>query len=74
MPLPDPEPTIVEAPASAGIGLRFRYKERTAMPSWPADYWQRNIDTQFYDPDGPAPLPLTERMMRIPGFPYPVTP
>ena len=64
MPLPEFPPALVRAPARAGIGLRFR--ERTPEPCWPIDWWQRNCDEP---PDGPDPLPLTERQMRIPPPP-----
>jgi hypothetical protein len=63
-PLPVPQPTRVQAPARAGVGLRFR--PRFPFRSWPADWWQRNYDLPIVDPDGPAPLPLTSRQMRVP--------
>jgi len=72
MPLPDPRPVIVQAPASAGVGLRFTYHFRFAMPDWPEDWWARNYDL-LYEWNAPDPIPLTERMMRVPDFPYPVT-
>jgi hypothetical protein len=68
MPLPDPQPVIVQAPKSAGIGLRFNFA-RLAAPSWPVDWWQRNYDTMLLDPDEPGPLPLTSRQMRLPPPP-----
>lgn len=69
MPLPDPTPPFVQAPASAGVGLRFCFV-RFPQPDWPADWWQRNYDLA-YEMNAPDPLPLTARMKRVPGFPYP---
>ena len=70
MPLPEPPPTQTSAPVWAGIGLRFHYHWRVALPSWPADWWQRNYDS-LWEWDEPPPLPMTPRQMRIPNFPYP---
>jgi hypothetical protein len=66
MPLPDFPPVIVQAPARAGVGLRFR--ERTADPSWPVDWWQRNYDTLCED--DPDPAPFCERALRLPEPPH----
>jgi hypothetical protein len=66
MSLPDSPPTLVQAPAWAGIGLCFR--PRFALPSWPADWWQRNYDDDLLDPDEPDPLPLSYRQMHVPGL------
>ncbi len=68
MPLPEQTPPLVQAPAWAGVGLIFTYHWRFARPWWPSDWWQRNYDAEW---DNPGPLPLTERQMRIPNFPYP---
>jgi hypothetical protein len=67
MPLPEPKPVHVQAPAWAGIGLVFR--PRFADPSWPEDWWQRDYDDQIVDPDAPDPAPLTDREMTIPPAP-----
>jgi hypothetical protein len=73
-PLPEPPPFRSHAPKSAGVGLRSeltRKRLRFAHPDWPADWWQRNYDLPILDPDGPDPMPLTDRMMRIPPPPTP---
>jgi hypothetical protein len=73
MPLPDYPPPIVSAPRWAGVGLRAELQlgwMRFPMPSWPDDWWQRNYDL-LYEYDAPGTWPMTERMMRVPGFPYP---
>jgi hypothetical protein len=73
MPLPAPTPPIVSAPRWAGVGLRAELLlgwRRLPMPDWPADWWQRNYDL-IYEFNAPDPLPLTDRMQRVPGFPYP---
>jgi hypothetical protein len=73
MPLPDPSPPIVSAPARAGVGLRAELAagwRRVPMPDWPADWWQRNYDLR-YEYDAPGAWPLTDRMLEIPNFPYP---
>jgi hypothetical protein len=77
MPLPDPTPPIVSAPRWAGVGLRAELLVgwmRVAMPDWPADWWQRNYDTQFYEYDADGTWPVTDRMLEVPGFPYPPPP
>lgn len=66
MPLPEPTPALVQAPAWAGIGLCFR--PRRPPPDWPEDWWQRNYD-DLWELDDPDPWPLTEREMHVPGFP-----
>jgi hypothetical protein len=76
MPLPDYPPTLVSAPRWAGVGLREELRRgyvRFPMPHWPSDWWQRNYDL-LYEYDTPGTFPLTERMLRIPGFPYPEPP
>jgi len=77
MPLPDPTSPIVSAPVGAGVGLRGELLQRWhrfAMPDWPADWWQRNYDLLF-EYNAPGTWPVTERMLQVPGFPYPeVTP
>ena len=77
MPLPDYPPALVQAPRWAGVGLRAELLAgwmRFPMPDWPADWWQRNYDL-LYVYDAPGGTPMTERHLRIPGFPYPtVTP
>jgi hypothetical protein len=40
------------------------------MPDWPERWWQENYDL-LYEPDAPGTWPMTDRMMRVPGFPYP---
>ena len=70
MPLPDPSPALVQAPARAGVGLRFHIYDRLPAPSWPEDWWQRNYD-ELLVPDDPGPMPLTERMMHLPPPPEP---
>jgi len=65
VPLPEPRPAIVQAPAWAGVGLRF--PERKADPSWPFDWWQRNYDTLCED--DPDPTPLCARHLRLPEPP-----
>lgn len=65
MPLPDYTPARVQAPARAGVGLRFR--PRFPLPCWPADWWQRNYDTACEDE--PDPCPLRGRELRIPPPP-----
>jgi hypothetical protein len=69
MPVPDCPPFRVQAPVTAGVGLVFHYLDRFAWPGWPSDWWQRNYDQPIVDPDAPDPLPLTERMMRVPPAP-----
>ena len=69
MPLPDPSPALVQAPAWAGVGLHFR--ERVSNPCWPEDWWQRNYDTLCED--DPDPIPLCGRQLRLPPPPE-VTP
>lgn len=73
MPLPAPRPPIVSAPRWAGVGLREELLLRWMLrppPSWPESWWQRDYD-DLWDELLPGPIPLTEREMRIPGFPYP---
>lgn len=73
MPLPVPPPTLTRAPARAGVGLRRAFeRERAQRPpcDWPEDWWQRNYDTLWEECD-PPPCPLTDRMMRVPNYPYP---
>ena len=65
--VPEPKPALVQAPASAGVGLRFR--PRTADPCWPEDWWQRNYDT--CEPETLLPC-WTERHLRIPVPPVEV--
>jgi hypothetical protein len=67
MAVPKSRPTRVQAPAWAGAGLCFRWRE--ADPSWPPDWWQRNYDSDLDDPDDPDPEPLTERELRVPPPP-----
>jgi len=69
MPLPVPEPALVQAPADAGVGLVFNYHWRLPAPWWPADWWQRNFDLLVTEYDEPGPPPLTERMMHLPPPP-----
>jgi len=69
MPLPTPRRALVQAPAGAGIGLRFTYYERVALPEWPDDWWQRNYDTAYYEPDAPDPLPWPPRWSQLPPPP-----
>lgn len=64
MPLPQFPPALVQAPAWAGVGLRF--KPRTACPDWPSDWWQRNFDEYACDE---LVCALTERQQRIPAPP-----
>ena len=73
MPLPDSTPPIVSAPPWAGVGLRAELLAgmvRFPMPDWPADWWMRNYDL-LYEYEAPGVFPVTERMLRVPGFPYP---
>jgi hypothetical protein len=73
MPLPDPAPTRVWAPAWAGVGLRavlLEQREHRPPADWPPDWWQRNYDLLLEQGD-PEPIPFTDRMLRVPGFPYP---
>jgi len=73
MPLPDPPTPIVSAPPWAGVGLRSEilYGIASRPPAdWPADWWQRNYDLAW-EYDAPGTYPLTERHLRIPGWPYP---
>jgi hypothetical protein len=65
VPLPEYPPALVQAPARAGVGLRF--PPRRPDPSWPEDWWQRNFDTLCED--DPDPCALTERQMRVPPPP-----
>jgi hypothetical protein len=69
VPLPEPEPPIVQAPRTAGVGLTFHYRTRFAWRAWPADWWARNYDQPIVDPDAADPIPLTPRMMRLPPAP-----
>lgn len=71
MPLPAYPPTLHQAPAWAGVGLRF--SPRFADPCWPVDWWPRDLDDELLDPDDPDPCPLTEREMHVPPAPA-VTP
>lgn len=64
--LAEPKPALVQVPARAGVGLRFR--PRYPDPCWPATWWQRNYDTLCEDVDL-DPCPYTERMMRVPPAP-----
>jgi hypothetical protein len=71
-PLPEPSPFVSTAPVRAGVGLRAVFARnliRFPHPDWPEDWWQRNYDLPIVDPDGPNPLPLTDRMMRLPDPP-----
>ena len=71
MPLPDPSPVVVQAPARAGVGLRAEILQGILWrppPTWPEDWWQRNYDA-VYEYDAPDPMPLTPRMMNIPPPP-----
>lgn len=68
MPLPEYPPTLVQSPASAGIGLDI--PERRAdcsgvRPSWYP--FQMNV----CDVDAPDPEPLTYRHMHVPYRPPP---
>jgi hypothetical protein len=69
----DSSPTRVQAPARAGVGLRFQFlirKARRPPPSWPSDWWQRNYDDVF-EMNAPDPIPLTPRQMHLPDPPVP---
>jgi hypothetical protein len=71
MPLSSPTPPIVSAPRWAGVGLRAQLLlgwQRFPMPSWPADWWQRNYDL-LYEYDAPGTWPWTDRMAGVPGWP-----
>jgi hypothetical protein len=73
MPLPASRPPIVSAPRWAGVGLReVLLAERMQRPpaDWPDDWWQRNYDL-LYEYNAPGTWPVTERMLNVPGFPYP---
>jgi len=70
MPLPDPARVCVQAPARAGIGIGPLPKlPRTPDPGWPADWWQRNLDTIRDDPDAPDPMPMPPRYLELPEAP-----
>jgi hypothetical protein len=64
VPLPEYPPALVQAPAWAGVGLRFRC--RFASPDWPEDWWQRNYDTWEWETEVE---PMSERQMKIPPAP-----
>ena len=67
MPLRRHPPTCHQAPAGAGVGLRF--PERVAQPDWPVDWWQRDLDNPLEFEDVTEGLTLTDRMMRVPNMP-----
>jgi hypothetical protein len=66
----DYPPALVQAPASAGVGLAEELA-RDPFPdrNWPADWWQRNMDDPICDPDAPDPEPMTARQMAVPPPP-----
>jgi beta-lactamase class A len=61
----DYPPVIVQAPARAGVGLRFDYLHRQTLPWWPEDWWQRNYDTLAEELTGFEGTIMTERMLQI---------
>jgi hypothetical protein len=66
MPLPEPKPRRVQAPADQGIGLCIPPRESDCSgvrPSWYPFVFN------VCDCDGPSPMPWTERMMRVPPAP-----
>lgn len=68
MPLPEPRPTRVQAPASAGIGLRIPPRRSDCSGVRPSWYpFQMNV----CDVDAPDPEPLTGRELRVPYMPPP---
>jgi hypothetical protein len=57
----------------AGVGLTFTYNYRVAQPDWPPDWFARDLDDPVeWDTESVAGIQvMTDRMMRIPGWPYP---
>lgn len=67
--LPELTGTRVSAPVDEGIGLEIPV--RTVEPSWPADWWQRNLDVLRDDPDDEVEPPLSGRQLQVPPAPEP---